>query len=39
MQKEVDWYAIKAETGTQPPEKIYEEINKLRGGKAPSIGP
>jgi peptidyl-prolyl cis-trans isomerase C len=39
MQKEIDWYAIKAETGTQPPEKVYEEINKLRGGRAPSITP
>jgi len=38
MQKEIDWYQIKAETGTQPPEKIYEEIEKLRGGRAPSLG-
>ena len=39
MQKEVDWYRIKTETGTQPPEKIYEEIDKLRGGKAPAVKP
>lgn len=39
MQKEVDWYQIKAETGTQPPEKVYEQIDKLRGGKAPSLNP
>jgi hypothetical protein len=31
MQKEVDWYKIKSETGTQPEEKVYEEIDKLRG--------
>lgn len=31
MQKELDWYKIKAETGTQPPEKILEDIGKLRG--------
>ena len=31
MQKEVDWYRIKSETGTQPPEKVYEQIDKLRG--------
>ena len=34
MQKEVDWYKIKSETGTQPPEKIYREIDKLRGVEA-----
>jgi parvulin-like peptidyl-prolyl isomerase len=33
MQKEVDWYKIKSETGTQPPEKVYQEIDKLRGVK------
>jgi len=33
MQKEVDWYRINSETGTQPPEKVYEEIDKLRGIK------
>lgn len=33
MQKEIDWYRIKSETGTQPPEKIYEQIDKLRGVK------
>jgi hypothetical protein len=33
MQKEVDWYKIKSETGTQPPEKVYQEIDKLRGIK------
>ncbi|MEA2079381.1 MAG: hypothetical protein U9P00_05905 [Pseudomonadota bacterium] len=33
MQKEVDWYKIKSETGTQPAEKIYQEIDKLRGIK------
>jgi non-homologous end joining protein Ku len=32
MQKEIDWYKIKEETGTQPPEKVYEDIDKLRGG-------
>ena len=31
MQKELDWYQIKAETGTQPPEKVLEDIGKLRG--------
>jgi hypothetical protein len=31
MQKEVDWYKIKSETGTQPPERVYQEIDKLRG--------
>ena len=31
MQKELDWYKIKAETGTQPPEKVLEDIGKLRG--------
>jgi hypothetical protein len=31
MQKEVDWYKIKSETGSQPPEKVYQEIDKLRG--------
>lgn len=31
MQKEIDWYRIKSETGTHPPEKVYEEIDKLRG--------
>jgi len=35
MQKEVDWYKIKSETGTQPPEKVYEEIDKLRGVTSP----
>ena len=35
MQKEVDWYKIKSETGAQPAEKIYEEIDKLRGIKTP----
>ncbi len=38
MQKEIDWYQIKSETGTQSPEKVYEEIEKLRGGNAPIIG-
>jgi len=38
MQKEIDWYKIKSETGTQSPEKVYEEIEKLRGGNAPTIG-
>jgi len=37
MQKEIDWYKIKEETGTQPPEKVYEDIDKLRGGGAPSL--
>ncbi|MGB5538834.1 MAG: peptidyl-prolyl cis-trans isomerase [Gammaproteobacteria bacterium] len=39
MQKEVDWYKIKEETGALPPEKVYEEIDKLRGGRAPGINP
>ena len=38
MQKEIDWYQIKSETGTLPPEKVYEEIDKLRGVRAPSLG-
>jgi parvulin-like peptidyl-prolyl isomerase len=38
MQKEIDWYNIKAETGTQPPEKVYQEIDKLRSGKVPALG-
>jgi len=31
MQKEIEWYQIKAEKGTQPPEKILEDIERLRG--------
>ena len=31
MQKELDWYKIKHEKGVQPPEKILEDIGKLRG--------
>ena len=30
-QKELDWYHIKYEKGVQPPEKILEDIGKLRG--------
>jgi parvulin-like peptidyl-prolyl isomerase len=30
-QKELDWYHIKHEKGVQPPEKILEDIGKLRG--------
>ena len=37
MQKEVDWYRIKEETGIQPPEKVQEEIEKLQGGQAPGL--
>jgi peptidyl-prolyl cis-trans isomerase C len=37
MQKEIDWYKIKEETGAQPPEKVQEEIEKLRGGDVPSL--
>ncbi len=31
MQKEVEWYQAKQEKGAQPPEKVLEEIEKLRG--------
>ena len=37
MQKEIDWYKIKEETGALPPEKVQEEIEKLKGGRAPSL--
>ena len=39
MQKEVDWYKIKEETGIQPPEKVQEEIEKLQSGQAPGLKP
>lgn len=37
MQKEVDWYKIKEETGMQSPEVVQQEIEKLKSGQAPGI--
>ena len=37
MQKEIDWYKIKEDSGLQSPEKVQEEIEKLQGGKAPGL--
>jgi peptidyl-prolyl cis-trans isomerase C len=39
MQKEIDWYMIKEETGMQSPEQVQLEIEKLQSGNAPGMKP